>query len=297
MQAAATRAVHMPLTFTLTSPLHHGAGSAGNVALLRRQDIVLPDGTAVRVPVVSGNSVRHMLRAAHAWHLVRTLDVAEGSLSKAVVDLLWSGGALTRTGAEVHLDRARRVARLLPGLALLGYSAGSDMTAGGLFVNHLHLVCQENAWRLPDMAGLRAAGMRAGTFQAEEFGTRHDVAGTAVDRYVCDAGDGDPKTTQMIYTVQVLKAGSVLSGSLDVPASVVPAQRAVLLTVLDEAAPRQGRTRAARLGAKGAVGFGQARLDVDTSLIGDVDEARTTWEEQLRDSRAEVLDLLDELVA
>ncbi len=74
---------------TLTSPLHHGAGTAGNTSLLRAQDIITPDGRHASVPYVSGNSLRHQLRDALAWHAVRTVGVADGSLSKAAVDLLW----------------------------------------------------------------------------------------------------------------------------------------------------------------------------------------------------------------
>lgn len=292
-----TGALHLPLRYTLTAPLHHGAGAAGNTSLLRRQDIVMPDGTAARVPYVSGNSLRHALRDALAWHLVRTLQVADGSLPKPVVDLLWSGGAITRTGPQSDLARSRCVEDLLPQLALLGFSAGSDMTAGTLYVNHLHLVCAQNAWRLPaSVAALPAAAHAAGAYQGEEFGTRHDVAGSAVDRYV-DAAAGDTQTTQMIYEVQVLKAGSVLAGSLDVTAAATAAQRRVLLVALDEAAPLRGGVRMARLAAKAGTGFGQARLDADLEALGDVGEARAWWQGHLLSRRAEVLGLLAELVA
>ena len=294
-------AVHLPLTCTLTAPLHHGAGTAGNTSLLRRQDIVLPDGTPARVPFVSGNSVRHTLRAALAWHLVRTLALPDGSLTKPVVDLLWSGGAITKTGAEVNLERARRVEDLLPLLTLLGYSAGSDMVAGTLWVNHLHLVCVENAWRLPPrVAELPHAQRRAGSFQGEEFGTRHDVRGGPVDRYLEAVGgllgESTP-TTQMIYDMQVIKAGALLAGSLDVAPAATAAQRAVLLVALDEAAPVRDGRRMLRLAAKGAVGFGQTTLEIDLAGLGDPGAARGWWEQHLAGRREEILALLAEVAA
>ena len=49
---------------TLTAPFAHGAGNAGNTRLLRTQDVVLPDGTAARVPFLSAGSIRHGLRDA-----------------------------------------------------------------------------------------------------------------------------------------------------------------------------------------------------------------------------------------
>lgn len=290
-------AVHLPMMYTLTAPLHHGAGTAGNTSLLRRQDIVLPDGSLARVPFVSGNSVRHTLRAALAWHLLRTLEVPDGSLTKPVVDLLFSGGAITRTGAETSLERARRVERLAPFLALFGFSAGSDMTAGTLYVNHLHLVCDANVWRLPEAAARLPQARRApGAYQAEEFGTRHDVAGTAVDRYLQDAG-GATATTQMIYEAQVLKPGSVLAGSLDVTPAATAAHHGVLLVAIDEAAPLRDGARWGRLAAKAGTGFGQSAIEVDLSPLGDVAAARDWWETHLREHRADVLALLAEVVA
>src|SRR5690606_33427432 len=116
---------------------------------LRTTDVILPDGRRVAVPYVSGNSVRHTLRAALAWHLVRTLSLPERSLSKRAVDLLWSGGALTTTGNQANLQLTRRVHTRLPGVSVLGYSAQSDIVAGTLWVDNIHLVCAENAFRLP----------------------------------------------------------------------------------------------------------------------------------------------------
>ena len=132
---AALPDVHIPLTLTALSPISHGAGTSGNTQLLRTREVVGPDGSRASVPYVSGNSLRHTLRAALAWHLVRTLEVEDGSLAKRTVDLLWSGGALTTTGNQADLDMIRRVHQLVPGLGLFGYSAKSDITAGTLWVD------------------------------------------------------------------------------------------------------------------------------------------------------------------
>lgn len=289
--------VHIPLLFTLTAPLHHGAGTAGNTSLLRRQDIMLPDGARARVPFVSGNSLRHRLREALAWHLVDTLAVEDGSLPKTTVDLLWSGGALTRTGAETDLECARRVERLLPSLALLGYSAGSDIVAGTLTVGNLHLVCAENEWRLPrNVAVLPQAALRAGALQGEEFGTRRDVAGGPVDRLLEVAG-APLATTQMIYDMQVVKAGALLAGYLEVHPAATAAQRAVLAAAVELAAPYAAGRRETTLGAKAAVGFGRAMLDVDLVALADPGESLAWWSGHLAAHRGEILDLLTELTA
>lgn len=212
--AATVGSLHMPWTLTAVAPLHHGAGTAGNTALLRTQEIVLPDGSQTAVPLISGNSIRHAIRDALAWRLVRTLELPAGSLTKAQVDLLWSGGALTRTGSQVELEQARRWTALVPALGLLGYSAQSDIVTGALRVDNLNLICAENRWRLPThLAGHPHATAPAGRFRGEEFGTRHDTAGSLVDLLV-DTTAVQPTTNQMIFEHQVLLPGSVLWGGL-----------------------------------------------------------------------------------
>src|SRR5690606_14190180 len=115
---AALPDVHIPLPLTVLSPISHGAGTSGNTQLLRPRGVVGPDRARASVPHASGTPLRHTLRAALAWLLVRTLEVEDGSLPKRTVDLLWSGGALTPTGTQADLDMIRRVHQLTPGLGL-----------------------------------------------------------------------------------------------------------------------------------------------------------------------------------
>lgn len=288
-----------PLTATLTAPFHHGAGTAGNTSKLRTQEITLPDGTAKRVPFLSGNSLRNRLRVSLAEHACRILDVPHGSLSKAVVDLLWSGGAITRTGAEVDLALARDAAALFPALRLFGYSAGSDMVASALQVDLLHLVCRENAWRLPPhMQDHPHAAKGAASFRDQEFGTRHDAAGSPAARFLDLTGqvlDPSTGTTQMIYDAQVLKPGAILVGALHTTPGAGPAQRDALAVAIDEFAPIVDGHRQAALAAKNAVGFGGAIIDIDVARIAEGD-ARGRYEEHLTGHRDEILEIWQRLV-
>lgn len=248
----------IPLTATLTQPLHHGAGSSGNTSMLRTEEVVQPDGTHARVPFVSANSIRHGIRSALAWHAVETLGIQDGTLTKGEVDLLWSGGAVTTTGAQTNLDLSRKIEALYPALGLLGFAAQSDIYAGTLRVSPLILVARENAWRLPGyLAGSPHAKQGAAAYRGEEFGTRHDVAATPVDRLV-DLSGQITGTTQMIYDIQVLKAGSVLHGDVQLTPSATERHRVALGAALALWAPEG----IVHLGAKTAVGFGRARIDL-----------------------------------
>lgn len=303
---AAAPDVHLPIALTAVEPISHGAGTSGNTQLLRTADVIGPDGRRASVPYVSGNSVRHTLRAALAWHLVRTLDLPEGSLSKRMVDLLWSGGALTSTGNQADLALNRRVHTLLPGVGALGYSAQSDIVAGTLYVDNVHLVCAENQFRLPaHLAGHPHAALPAGAMRTETFGTRHDVAGTPVDRYIAaipvgdggalDLGAPEPmETVQMIYDMQVIKPGAALWTGLHLYAPTA-GHVAALAVAVDEAAPVLGGHRTLHLGGKRSVGYGACRLDADLSALGDVAALRGEYEAHLRAHRDQITALLDEV--
>ena len=273
----------------LHSPFHHGAGSSGNTALLRRQEVVQPDGTVARVPFLSAASIRHALRDRIAWHLADTIQIERRSLPKGAVDLLWTGGAVTTTGAETDLDMIRRIEDLLPPVSLFGYAARSDIVEGKLRASDLILACRENAWRIhsgliPD----HALDKRAAAYTSDEFGTRHDIATSPAGQFVDDITAAFGVTsTQMIFETQVLKAGSWLSGSLYLTAGASEQEQRVLGAALELWAPGG----MAVLGAKSAVGLGHARLH----NLGDHADDLDWWTGHLTDNRDEILALIVEV--
>lgn len=280
-------------TATLESPLHHGAGSSGNTSILRTQEVVQPDGTTARVPFVSAASIRHALRDRLAWHLADTIGLEPGALTKTAVDLLWSGGAVTQTGAETDLESARAIEEHLPMLSLLGYAAKSDIIAGTLRASDLILVCAENEWRLGQWGDLRPhITQRAAAYRDEEFGTRHDVASSPVARFV-EAADtltgSKVKTTQMIFDTQIIKAGAKMAGTLEVNASGTPEHRRVLGAAIALWAP-SGVTH---LAAKTATGYGKSRI----SGLGDHTADLEWWTAHIKTNSAKILELVRTLAS
>lgn len=279
----------IPLTLTLLSPLHHGAGTSGNTQMLRTQEITLPDGSSAVVPFVSGSSLRHAIRAAIADLTLTTLGAQPGTLSKPLVDLLYSGGALTSGdgGSDVRLDGHRRLDQLWGAAGLLGYAGRGQIWSGTLYTDFLELVCAENRWRMPDRllthphAQLPAAAQRD-----EHFGTRHDVTGThAADWVTADLWGATP-TTQMIFDWQVVRAGAVLYGALRLAAATP--QHVQALRVGWEWLTASGTLH---LGAKRAQGYGLCRVDADFSALPPLDPGVTAT---LVEHRDEVMALLNE---
>lgn len=274
----------LDLTVTALDHIHHGAGTSGNTQLLRTQDIVLPDGTPAEVPFISGNSIKHMIRDGAVRFALDTMQVPRGSLSKAVVDLLFSGGHLSKGGSSLNLEQARQVAELCPALSLLGYSAGNWMSGSRIQVDNLHLVCVENAWRVPtSLADSGHAQRSQFAMRSEEFGTRHEASRQphvarmlaseerkALEGAVSkakekrDAGGAVEKregSSQMIFEFETVKAGSKFWGAI-VYHDLSPMELAALKSGLSYACKgRHGDEEFIYgIGAKNSVGWGRVAI-------------------------------------
>ncbi len=280
---------------TLTSPFAHGAGSSGNTRLLRTHEVIAPDDTTVQVPFLSGASIRHGIRSALAWRIASTC-CEPATMTKAQVDLLWSGGAISSTGAQVDLDLQRRVRDLLPALSVMGYSAHSDIYEGTARVSDAILVCAENAFRLPeDVASARPR--RAGAYRGEEFGTRHDIASTQASRMIkepdtLDGGSID--STQMIFDSQVLLPGSQLWGSIGFTPAATAEQQKALIAGIGLWSPEG----IAHLGASTNTGYGSAVMDWRGTLSGDDLREAVGWlDDGLHEHASDIRDLLIEVAS
>lgn len=310
-------------------PITHNAGTSGNTQLLRVQEIVTGDGKLARVPFISGNSVKHRLRAAAVRYALDVLEVPDGSLSKAEVDLIFSGGHLSKGGSAVDLQTARRLEELFPALSLCGYSAGNCMTESKIRVSHLHVVCEENAWRLPDdLRKHPAVKLRAGALRGEEFGTRRDAALSGDSVRLLTAGEqekvvvkktkklkgeGDEKkdrdSLQMIYDFQVIRPGATFFGSV-VYEDATEMERAALASAFHRASTgSRGDGLTMSVGGKSSVGFGSiavelrgsvrasaAQYEPSTGVVAHADGPNREYVEHLRSRRDDILATIREAV-
>lgn len=308
--------------------IHHGAGVSGNTQRLRTQTVVLDDGSVAQVPFVSGSSFKHLLREGMVRHALAVMEVEDGSMNKAQVDLLFSGGHLSKGGASVDLSSARELESLFPALAVCGYSAGNTMRAAKISVDNFHVVCAENKWRVP---GYLADGphvqKRIGAFRDEEFGTRHEASKyefasrllPTKDRLSLEGRIGKNRTkktsetdkgdsSQMIFEFQTLVAGTRLFGGISFSE----------LTTMEMAALKSGMSFAClgetddggyifSLGAKSSVGVGRTLMRFRGAMKAITVQTQTSkelstvgvdqdYEGHLRENRDAILDALKRAV-
>jgi CRISPR type IV-associated protein Csf2 len=179
----------------LTSISHIGENQGIN-AMLRREKIVLPTGGVEEVPVVSGNSIRGVLRDRGMLHMLKTLgygvDEQTGEfagISLAAFYFLLCGGVLTKTGARgIDIDEARRWRLLIPLVSLFGGAMGNQIMRGKVKIDKLIPICQETAHLLPSRFLPRDLNSIWDLCQQEAY-TRKDDEKDERLRYLIDAGE------------------------------------------------------------------------------------------------------------
>lgn len=186
------------------SPISHGDTHSGinnstNTRLFMRSNAIV-NGVATLIPDISANALRTvMFRIPWADHLLEALDIERGTLPRAVMNLLYSGGSMA-SGAKSPSSEGRygiEIRSLYPSLGLIGGSVDnfilprSKMRIGAWpfareFSRAIDAICPR--------LSTEASSISAYDLVKEE--TR--VRGTGAE------SDGN----QMIYTYETLAAGA-----------------------------------------------------------------------------------------
>lgn len=183
-------------TLTTLSPLHHGGDeNTGNVRLLRAVKMMQPNGRTVRIPLISGNAIRGVLRRKLTRDL---LDRIEYTIeSPKMHHALYTGGVLEASSdATAMMDIAfRRTLRdAIPPLELFGTAIGNQMISGCLTVNQALPICLESEAGLPP--SLRTSTTPKRSITDFTFTTRKD-----------DLRDESIDSSQMIVEFEVFAIG------------------------------------------------------------------------------------------
>lgn len=136
-------------------PIAHHEESFGNSAVAMRRKVRQADGTFQRVPIITGDTMRHGLREASSLALLDAAGMLdEPSLTQAALRLLFSGGMITgASGGSVKLGDYREMIDMIPPLALLGGCAQNRAIPGRLFVDDATLICEEVMHMMPAWVG------------------------------------------------------------------------------------------------------------------------------------------------
>lgn len=129
-----------------TPIMHGGADRIGNVVPFNTEPVAVPGRGILRVPTVSGNSIRHQLREALAHLYLNLLKPIK--LPPKLYYMLFSGGA-NQGGDGGHFDFDERalLMRMIPPIAVFGTARDGGTYAGAVAVSSAQPVSRET-WDL-----------------------------------------------------------------------------------------------------------------------------------------------------
>lgn len=235
----------MLVRFRCDSPLAHGSfgESAGNATLCRRMPLVALEGCP-RVPVVSGNALRGVLRRIVMRDLLHRAGATRATYPRAwdrLYAALANGGHLDGSETRVDPDRIRAIRESLPPLSVFGASLYSWMLPGHMSVGILWPRCAETIAAGVVQPGDESIGSEDLT--SEESHCRH-----------IDREHQDPEVsgvTPMPTTMETIGTGAVLESSITFAAHATEIERACIAW---------GLRRVQSLGGKSSVGLGRVSL-------------------------------------
>jgi len=143
---------------TALTSISHIGDTHGIHSKLRREKVAQPDGSVEEVPVISGNSIRGILRDRGMLHMLRALGYGVNEETGEVQGLplpafyfLLSGGSLTSgSGRGIDVDEARRWRDLIPLVAIFGGAMGNSIMPGKVKIGKAIPICEETAHLIPE---------------------------------------------------------------------------------------------------------------------------------------------------
>lgn len=222
------KTVIIDVTATAVEPIHQGGDTTGTTtAELRREEMIV-DGRVERVPIISANSIGHLLREAAVFWMLDKIDLDQFDANQVrAVKLLFSGGGrATKVSGKSYIDLREEyeLRSYFPTISLFGGTIGNRILKGRLRVGNAVPVCVETIERLPDWLHPQATLSMYDLIQELNFSTMdprenadydHIIDPEIIRQYRADQEERRKKNKggaemKLRRTTECLKAGTVL---------------------------------------------------------------------------------------
>lgn len=167
------------------APITYGMKTEGNVAIIARENVVLPEGRR-SLPILWANGLKHQLLREHAAAYILDRLGIDGLIDERQLIFLMNGGIYHLGGGADRTSTRVEVARLFPMVALAGGCLPGQLLHGSAIVSHGYLCCRENAglvramlpaaFDLPDDTVFRPAEEYVGSLQSYKHDARKSHA-------------------------------------------------------------------------------------------------------------------------
>lgn len=259
-------------TATALSSVAHGAETRGLVTMLRREQIIGPDGEITSIPLVSGNGLRGRLRRV-GEELTRQALGYENQLTIAAAAALRSGGALVKTTGEPISGQAlAQLRKLVPMIGVFGAAGAGRLIDGCLQVGKLIPIATET---IDLISGANAAKARLSVEDLTEIETYARIGEAH------ETSDGSP----MQFRIETFRAGTVFDVWLNLT-HPTPAEASFFADVLASYCEN------ASVAGRSSIGHGRLRFDLDVTPTAP---CREDWRASTKAGSAEAIELLNRL--
>ena len=296
-------------TATALSPVIHGGESRGGTMTEFRRVKAVVDGRIEMLPIISGNSIRGMLRDACAEFSMQAAGIEQLPNLRSF-HLLFSGGSLGKVdnGSYINLTEERRLRELLPALSLFGGSVGNRILGGRLEVAEWVPICQETRGmidsRLHALANLSIYDL----IEVVSFTRRDDAKSRKLQNFLeegtlavyeqqksarAEANEADEKgaSQQMRYSYECLVAGTVFAVEFALH-NASPVEYGTFLGGLALFATRPA------VGWRASSGMGRVKLDLTQVAFSEPVRPVSELEEgQIEIARQHIAERREEIVA
>lgn len=284
--AATNTAASWTIHLTARSSIAHGGETRGTIGLLRRELVITPDGSALQIPIISGNSLRGRLRRI-GEELIRDELGYAGHIPAAAAHALRGGGALTKTSAEpLSGSRLAQLRTLVPLIGIFGTAASGCIVDGALSVGKVVPHVRETA-HITGIASTTSAfeAVQLETYTRLDDNDRHDFTAVVEPGRDVEARSTD-RSRQMMFQVETFPVGTPFStwAQLRRPSDLELSFFGEILQVYSQHGT---------LGGRSAIGHGQ--VDVSVHLERGAQPDLGLWRQQLDQHRDEVLEAIGHL--
>lgn len=147
--------IHLQILVEAQTPIAHHEGHEANHSYFMRRKIRMPDGTFQKVPIVTADSMRNLLRRMLAEFGLECAGLLGNGkspqLTEGALRLLFAGGMLTGKGdaSVIKIARWRELIDLIPSLSIFGGCVDAMIIPGKLSVCDMVLLCEETKHLAP----------------------------------------------------------------------------------------------------------------------------------------------------
>ncbi|NKS72248.1 hypothetical protein GS531_04065, partial [Rhodococcus hoagii] len=255
--------LHWDALITARSSVAHDGETRGTITNLRRERIVTPTGATLDVPIISGNSLRGMLRR-HAETMLREVLRYDGAITLPAAHALRGVEPCPRPPRSPDGPPARGAPPLNPVFSIFGAAAGGRISEGCLQVgkvlphfaelahllptsiNRRHYPCSParnsndmHAWIIQNLGTFRPSPGPTLSRDPEQPARDVDTYATDSDAVVdLDVVRNEPTGSQlMTFRVETFPAGTQFSGWFTLVAPT-PLEAAFFQDLIDDWASR-----------------------------------------------------------